>query len=266
MGFLKNNLRPALALFVIAHGLAQAVMPMRGGMDPAMLGRDFMPVVLYGTSVLGFVIAGIGLFGLRPFDSATRPLLVLASGYSLVAIWLVGDPGLWFGAVTDVVLLLTGLSGAYRYLPEAGPSRGRVWHAAGVVCAVAFLAYTACAVVLWPLHRAWGSTADEYAMALPGDRPDRNPALEVQHAVTVNAALEDVWPWLTQLGQDRAGTFALVPTADGKTRFIIRTKVGDERIPAWAAVLDTMLFQLPHFIRERRMMLNIKARAEAHWI
>ena len=61
---------------------------------------------------------------------------------------------------------------------------------------------------------------------------------------------------------ERWGAFVLVPTVDGKTRFIIRTTVSNERIPAWAAALDVMTFQLPHFIMERRMMLQIKELAE----
>jgi hypothetical protein len=47
------------------------------------------------------------------------------------------------------------------------------------------------------------------------------------------------------------------------TRFIIRTPIGHERTPVWAAVLDMATFQLPHFIMERRMMLRIKALAES---
>lgn len=31
---------------------------------------------------------------------------------------------------------------------------------------------------------------------------------ECQHAVTINAAPEAVWPWLIQLGQDRAGFYS----------------------------------------------------------
>jgi uncharacterized protein YndB with AHSA1/START domain len=193
--------------------------------------------------------------------------------------------------------------------------------------------YAAGAVVLWPLHRDWGSDPSEHALALPGDRPDRNPALELQHAVTVDAPPEAVWRWLVQLGQDRAGfysydwlerafgvdihnvteirpewqsrkpgdlvratqdgylggvlgddlgwtvndvvpghamvlqywgAFVLEPTADGKTRFIIRTNVGHKRTPAWAAALDMVAFELPHFIMERRMMLRIKKLAETN--
>lgn len=65
MGHLKSGLRPAFALFVIAHGLAHAVLPMRGWMNPETLGRDFVPVILYGVAVLGYVIAGIGVLGVQ---------------------------------------------------------------------------------------------------------------------------------------------------------------------------------------------------------
>ena len=58
------------------------------------------------------------------------------------------------------------------------------------------------------------------------------------------------------------GTFVLMPTNDTTARFIIRTPIGDARVPVWAAALDMMTFQLPHFIMERRMMPRIKALAE----
>ncbi len=148
MGFVKAHLRQAFALLVIAHGLAHTVLPMRGWMQPETLAKDFMPVILYGTAILGFCAAGIGLLGVRPFTAATRPLLVLASGYSLVALGLMGDGGLWWGATVDVALLLTGLTAAYEYLPAAHASRGRVRHALGVTAAFGFLAYAACAAVL----------------------------------------------------------------------------------------------------------------------
>ena len=330
MRVIRAGLRPAFGLFVIAHGLAHAVLPLRGWMDPQTLALDFMPLILYGVAVIGFAIAGLGIIGVRPCASVVRPLLVLASAYSLVAIWTMGSGDLWWGVVTDVTLLLTGLSGLDRHLPAHDPRRGS-WHTARVTAGVAVVMYATAAVALWPLHRAWGSTPAEHGMALPGDRLDRNPALELQHAVTVNAPPEAVWAWLVQLGQDRAGfysydwlerafgvdirnvaeirpewqdrkagdrvratqtgylggvfgrepgwnvqhveparamvlqywgAFVLEPTADGKTRFIIRTKVGDPAIPAWAAALDMMAFETPHFIMQRRMMLRIKTLAE----
>ncbi|MCC7104704.1 MAG: SRPBCC family protein [Chloroflexi bacterium] len=58
----------------------------------------------------------------------------------------------------------------------------------------------------WFLH--WGATADEAAQPLsPGEAPPR-PALDATRAVTIDAPVEAVWPWIAQLGQDRAGFYS----------------------------------------------------------
>jgi len=176
MRFIRAGLRPALGVFLIAHGLAHAVMPLRGWMDPERLTHDFMPLVLYSVAVLGFTSAGVGMFGVRPFKSIVRPAMVVASAYSLVAIFVMGHGDLWWGAQTDVVLFIVGLTGLYRKLPEPTLASGP-WHVARVVAGLAVVLYAAAAVLLWPLHRDWGSQPDEHAMQLPGDWPDRNPAL-----------------------------------------------------------------------------------------
>lgn len=332
MRAIRAGLKPAFALFVIAHGLAHAVMPLRGWMDPARLSSDFMPFILYAVAVLGFTSAGLGVLNLRPFRSMTRPAMVLASAYSLIAIWRFGQGDLFWGAGVDAVLLLTGLTGAYRVLPAPPASSHPVRHALAIAFGAAFVLYAAVAVVAWPLHRSWGSAPEEHALSLPGDHPERDAAFEIQHAVTVDAPPEAVWPWLVQLGQDRAGfysydwlerafgvhirnvpeirpewqtrsagdrvratqddylggalgrdlgwtvydvqpnraivlqhwgAFVLEPTTDGRTRFIVRTRVGDRSIPVWAAPLDMIAFELPHFIMERKMMLRIKSLSEA---
>ena len=331
MSRVSAGLRPALGLLVIAHGLAHAALPLRGWFDPARIGSDFTPVLIYWTAVIGFTLAGLGMLGVRRLEPIVRPALVLASAYSLVGMWVMGSGGMWGARSLDAALFLIGITGIYRRLPQFDltATRGRVALEA-IVVAVAI--YGAAAVAAWPLHRAWGSRPIEHALALPGDPADRNPNLEIQHAVTIDAPPEQVWAWLVQLGQDRAGfysydwlerafgvnvrniaeirpewqdrkpgdrvratqdgylgglfgnapgwtvqhveparamvlqnwgAFTLAPTADGKTRFIIRTNVGDERIPAWVAALDMMAFELPHFIMERRMMLRIKSLAES---
>src|SRR5688572_3129218 len=112
--------RRLLAILVIAHGLAHAVLPLRGSMEPDTFERNFMPVILYGVAVLGFTTAGIGLFGVRPFTAVVRPFLVVASTYSLVAIVTAGQGELWWGPSLDVALLLLGLTGFYKRLPQ-GP-------------------------------------------------------------------------------------------------------------------------------------------------
>lgn len=196
-----------LGWLVIAHGLSHAVLPLRGSIALAMLIDDWTPVGLYAVGMVGFVAAGLGLLGLRPLDRAISPLLVLSSGLSLVAIVRFADPTLWFGAACDVSLLLIGLWRAYGGWPRH-PAHGRVWHAAGLTAGVALLLYVAASSVSYPWHRTWGSTRDELEMALPGDPAIRDRAMEIQHAVTIDAPPDEVWAWLVQLGQDRAGFYS----------------------------------------------------------
>jgi uncharacterized protein YndB with AHSA1/START domain len=59
-----------------------------------------------------------------------------------------------------------------------------------------------------PIHRGWGASIHEWQITLPGDRDPRTPALEILHGVTIDAPPSAVWPWLAQLGQDRAGFYS----------------------------------------------------------
>jgi hypothetical protein len=196
-----------LGWLVIAHGLSHAVLPLRGSLGPVMLIDDWIPAGLYAFGMVGFVAAGLGILGLRPLDRAISPLLVLSSGLSLIALARFGDPTLWFGAACDVVLLVIGLWRAYGGWP-AHPSHGPRWHIAGVAAGTLLLIYVAGSTVLHPWHRTWGSTRAEVLMALPGDPAGRDPSVEIQHAVTIDAPPSAVWPWLIQLGQDRAGFYS----------------------------------------------------------
>jgi azurin len=166
-----------------------------------------MPVALYGVSMVGFVAAGLGMLGLRPVERVISPLLVVASAWSLVALFHHGDPGLWIGAVVDVLLLLVGLWRGFAGWP-AHPSHRRVWHYAALSASFVLIGYVGVAAFTYPAHRMWGSTPAELTMALPGDLDPRETPFEVQHAVTIAAPPEDVWVWLAQLGQDRGGFYS----------------------------------------------------------
>ncbi len=67
--------------------------------------------------------------------------------------------------------------------------------------------YGAGAVLLRPWMRAWGSTAGERAVALPGDGLV-SEANQQTHAVTMSGTAAAVWPWLVQIGQGRAGFYS----------------------------------------------------------
>jgi hypothetical protein len=55
---------------------------------------------------------------------------------------------------------------------------------------------------------SWQATEDERAMPLPGDDLVPAPTLQTTHAVTIDAPPQQVWPWLVQSGQGRAGFYS----------------------------------------------------------
>jgi hypothetical protein len=61
---------------------------------------------------------------------------------------------------------------------------------------------------LHPWMMDWGTTAQEQQMALPGDDLVSHPAWRLNRAITINAPTGEVWQWLAQLGQDRAGFYS----------------------------------------------------------
>lgn len=52
-------------------------------------------------------------------------------------------------------------------------------------------------------YRNWGATKAECRMRLPGDKLVNDPAVQVTEAVWIDAPPSAIWPWLSQIGQDR---------------------------------------------------------------
>src|SRR3712207_9310740 len=44
--------------------------------------------------------------------------------------------------------------------------------------------------------------------SLPGDDVLGEYGAPIQHAIAIDAPLEEVWPWLAQIGQDRGGFYS----------------------------------------------------------
>jgi hypothetical protein len=185
----------------------------------------------------------------------------------------------------------------------------------GAAAPVVYLA----AIRPWMEH--WGATDDEVRRPLPGDELVPDYARESTRAITIQAPVEAVWPWLAQIGQDRGGfysydwlenlagcamrnadrvhsewqhraigesvplhrllggpkvmafepnraivldgwgAFVVEPLDAQTTRLIIRG-----RTPRGLAALSYgLLWEIPHFIMERAMLLGIQARAERAW-
>lgn len=63
-------------------------------------------------------------------------------------------------------------------------------------------------VIVINAANTWGATPAEVARSLPGDETVSNPYVSWDNAVTIHAPLAQVWPWIAQLGDDRAGYYS----------------------------------------------------------
>ncbi len=59
-----------------------------------------------------------------------------------------------------------------------------------------------------PWLRHWGATEADASAALPVDDLVEPHTLSITRAITVHASVDDVWPWLVQIGQDQAGFYS----------------------------------------------------------
>ncbi len=71
---------------------------------------------------------------------------------------------------------------------------------AGLFAAIYFLGVR-------PQQLRWGATAAEVARAMPGDGLVRHPTFYATRAITITGRPDDIWPWLAQMGYDRAGFY-----------------------------------------------------------
>ncbi len=67
-------------------------------------------------------------------------------------------------------------------------------------------------IIYWfalrPWHSTWGATRHEIDAAFPGDTIAPVPSTEVTRAIAINAPPSTVWPWLAQIGQEKAGLYS----------------------------------------------------------
>lgn len=69
-------------------------------------------------------------------------------------------------------------------------------------------ALAAYSLLIRPWHLKWGATEAELHEPLPGDDVVPHPRQEATHAITIDAPVADVWPWLVQMGQNKGGFYS----------------------------------------------------------
>jgi hypothetical protein len=63
-------------------------------------------------------------------------------------------------------------------------------------------------MVIRPWHLKWGATTEEVKRSLPGDELIPNAKINATHAITIEATIDRVWPWIAQIGQGRGGFYS----------------------------------------------------------
>ena len=122
------------------------------------------------------------------FD-AVRAFGVMAGPSALFDLFLVGS-------------VIATIRGALIRPRTNASRRLRPLVALGTALAVAYPA------VIRPWMMRWGASDEERRKPLPGDELVPDPLTTSTRAITVNAPVDMVWPWLAQIGQDRSGFYS----------------------------------------------------------
>jgi hypothetical protein len=137
------------------------------------------------------------------------------------------------------------------------------------------------AFVVRPWHLSRGSTKDEVQRSLPGDELVPEPKFQWNQAVTINAPAAEVWPWLVQIGNQRAGWYSWdglhrlmgvagsVDDPRGSANRIVpelqNLKVGDE-IRMMPADMGAPGYQVVAIEPERALVTHIDDENGASWV
>lgn len=78
----------------------------------------------------------------------------------------------------------------------------------GVVGAGAIASTVLANPLLRAFYRKWGATEHEAHKPLPGDTLIPSPRMQYTRAISIKAPPEQVWPWLIQIGYQRAGWYS----------------------------------------------------------
>ena len=200
--------RLVLGALLVVQGLAHAA----AGTWAASNVPAWFVTPVWAAAMLGFMAAGFGLWGVGTLRARWRTFVVVGAVASLLLLLFgtVGVPLFALGLAVDVALVLTVL----EWPPFTGFGREphvvrHPWlQRAGSGAAMMCLAYVGAAVMLRPWHTTWGTTQAERQMPLPGDDVVRGARYRMDHAITIAAPADSVWPWLAQVGQDRGGFYS----------------------------------------------------------
>ncbi len=238
-----------LALFLLLHALAQAGPGVwaAGTTSPAIV------TPLWLVAMCGFLAASFALFGLRRLQPRAEALTIGATIASAVLLHL-ADAMLWSAVylLIGFVLFVPTRWWSRCSHPEIHTTTVTTMPSATIVDAPtaadrlgATIAYgalllTAALILARPWHQRWGTSPQERDTSTAYEGGVEAPRYRVDRAVTIAAPAARVWPWIAQIGQDRAGFYSY----DWLERaFGDQVHNADSLVPAW------QLRQVGDFVR-----------------
>ena len=139
------------------------------------------------------------------------------------------DQGTPWAAIATA--LGAGVIQALAHRPRPRNGRERAMQSLTKIGATAAWSYL---LVIRPWHLRWGATDAEVRRPLPGDDQVPRPYLDSTRAVTIDAPVSAVWPWLVQMGYHRAGWYSYdlidndgIPSDERIVPELQHLKVGD---------------------------------------
>jgi len=193
--------RVIIGVLLILHGLAHA----SAGMWATDIGGQALVTILWELSAIGFIAAGSGLLGVRALLKRWRVLVWIAAISSLALLLLYSHP-----------LFIAGITADFSFLAATLFTLGSTFDTTSGIrphpilnrLLVVFIVYVAVVIGARPWYSSWGTTRSERLQPMIGDPPLGQSHYRIDHAVTINAPVDSVWPWIVQLGQDRAGFYS----------------------------------------------------------
>jgi hypothetical protein len=204
---MKRNL---IGILFVLHGLAHSAL----GIWASALGTPWVVTPLWLVAQVGFVAAGLGLIGVSGLRRVWESIALFAGFASIGLLSLYGQFTFMVGLLVDVLIIVAGLRWgesaalARARRSEAPPDVHPRPHAIATALSWMFVAYLSTLIVLRPWQLHWGSTRADRAATLPGDRLVPNANYRMDRVVEIHAPADSVWPWLVQIGQDRAGFYS----------------------------------------------------------
>ena len=198
--------RRVIGVFLILHGLAHAA----AGVWASTMGNLWLSTGLWAVAMVAFLAAGFGLLGVPRLGAWWRALTLHGAVASLLLLALYRHPALGVGIVIDLALVFMAFRLPVPPPPHLASTRRLRLAASHTGHALAWVAliYVATIVVTRPWYTTWGTTRAERAAPIPHDQWGDSAHFRIDHAVTIAAPAEAVWPCLAQIGQDRGGFYS----------------------------------------------------------